>query len=275
LSAVLGPVAQALALTSVGNAALRGCNVVGFWPEALVFRFSKSCDFRSVEGERDELIAADPLAWFEMLRAQKCRGLRLHQRPRRRGPKQTLPVSDRMLAGFVGGGPAWLIEQLGAGDSAIWQGVDRLGDRREPARKIWLHTYLREPAIAQQGDAAPPISQAFADLAAALAQIEALAARMGLGGWAEVFSSASARLAGAGAADDALAGDFKRYAGYSDEHCRLLAASSAGWVFGAMGSWNDIVPDAKQAPDYEAASERLFAALNQAVCALANATLAL
>jgi hypothetical protein len=273
LSAVLGPVAQALALTSVGNAALRGGDVAGFWPEATVFRFSKSCDFRSLEGERDELIAADPLAWFEMLRAEKCRGLRLRYRARRRGPAQSLPVSERMLAGFVGGGPAWLIEQIGAPNSAIWQGFDRLGDRHEPARKIWLNTYLRELATGRQEEGAPPIGQARADLHAALAQIGTLAARMGLGDWAEAFSRASALLGGGGAVDDELTRDFKRYAGYSDEQCRLLAAAAAGSVFGAMGSWNDIVPDGKDAADYERASDALFAALNRAVCALADTTL--
>ena len=69
-----GPIAQALALTCVGNAYLRGEDVAGFWPDASVFRFSKSCDFREVDGDRDELIAADPLAWFETLRSR--RGLR-------------------------------------------------------------------------------------------------------------------------------------------------------------------------------------------------------
>src|SRR5262245_28631831 len=103
--------------------------------------FSKSCDFRVVDEKSDRQIAADPLAWFETLRGA-CKGLRLHNMPRPRGPGQTIPVEERMMVGFVGGGPAWLIEAVGEGRSQIWQGYDRLGDRNDPDRKIWLNTYL-------------------------------------------------------------------------------------------------------------------------------------
>ena len=104
-----GPIAQALALVCVGNAVLRGRGAGRFWPDCSVFRFSKACDFRRVEGEQDELIAAEPHMWFEVLRAHNIEGLRLHHAPRPRAPNQTIPVEDRMMVGFVGGGPAWPI----------------------------------------------------------------------------------------------------------------------------------------------------------------------
>ena len=268
-----GPVAQALALTCVGNAALRGRDVAGFWPDALVFRFSKSCDFREVEGERDELLATDPLAWFGILRAQGRRGLRLHHAPRSRGPQQTLPVSERMLAGFVGGGPAWLIEQVGAGQSVIWQGFDRLGDRNDPDRKIWLNTYLRRGETTPQDFAARPVGEASADLHAALTEIAALAKRMQFGNWSEVFAGAREILDGP-VPDHPLIADFKRYAGLDDAQLKLVAATSASSVFGGMGSWNDIAPEAEFAADYERLSEQLFTMLNDAICAVANSTFA-
>src|SRR6185295_13587776 len=114
-----GPIAQALALTCVGNAFLCGEDVSGFWPAASVFRFSKSCDFRELAGDHDTLIAADPLAWFETLRG--ARGLLLHTAPRPRGAQQTIPINERESAGFVGGGPAWIVEVVGAGQSTLWQ----------------------------------------------------------------------------------------------------------------------------------------------------------
>ena len=53
---------------------------------------------------------------------------------------------------------------------------------------------------------------------------------------------------------------------------RLLDPVAVTWVFGAMGSWNDIgVEDALKAR-YDATSEVLFQALSRAVCVAANST---
>jgi hypothetical protein len=52
----------------------------------------------------------------------------------------------------------------------------------------------------------------------------------------------------------------------------LLKAAGAAWVFGAMGSWNDVVPDAALKPRYESASKTLFTALSRAVLVSANST---
>jgi hypothetical protein len=267
-----GPIAQALALTCVGNGVLRGREVAGFWPNADVFRFSKSCDFRRVEGERDELVAADPLAWFAMLRASDCKGLRLHHAQRRRGQNQTIPVSDRDLVGFVGGGPAWLIEQVGGEQSAIWQGWDRLGDRDDPERKIWLNTYLRQSETRPRDLSAAPPGEIASSLTPLLAEMEKLANKIGAGVFAEIFRDARATAGGA----DPLGPppDFTNYAALDDEQARLLRTLEASWVFGGMGSWNDVGAPPEDAADYERLSDALFGALNDAICALANSTIA-
>ena len=267
---MLGPIAQTLALTCVGNAALKCCDVGGFWPDATVFRFSKSCDFRCVEGKSVELLAADPLAWFAMLGEQKCKGLRLHHAPRPRGPKQTLPVSDRMLVGFVGGGPAWLIEQVGAGASTLWQGFDRVGDAHDGERKIWRHSYLRQGKTAPQDLSAAPLSTITSAMAPILAEIEALADKLDAANFAGCFADARALLDGAPSPSP----DFARYAPLSEAQTRLLAAIETAWVFGAMGSWNDISPPQEFAGDYDRLSDALFSVLNEAVCAVANASFA-
>nr|AQQ75086.1 hypothetical protein [uncultured bacterium] len=267
------PIAQALMLTCAGNAFLRGVNLEGFWPHALVFRFSKSCAFRLVEGERDMLIAPDPLAWFETLRSQQIGGLRLHHAPRPRGPAQTLAVEDRKLVGFVGGGPAWLIEVVGDGPSAIWQGFEQIGERNDPEQKIWINTYLRVGETTAQDFAALPLAQASADLKESLVEIEALARRMKFAPFDAMFAAARASLEG-GPIDHAFAADADRYAAFDVAQQRLLGAVLHAWVFGAMGSWNDIAPDEADKDDYERLSEQLFVALNDAICALANSTCA-
>ena len=53
---------------------------------------------------------------------------------------------------------------------------------------------------------------------------------------------------------------------------RLLKAAGRAWVFGAMGSWNDVGVDAALKPRYESASKVLFDALARAVLVSANST---
>lgn len=263
-----GPIAQALALTCVGNAFLRGRDVSGFWPDASVFRFSKACDFRRVEGERDELIAADPLAWFATLHA--CHGLRLHSAPGPRGPQQSIPINERESVGFVGGGPAWIIEAVGSERSTLWQGYDRLGDRNDPQHKIWLNTYLMSGETTPQTHAQMVLQEAARNLDEALREIETVAAAIAPA-WSENFSSAR-RVLSADEPDAGYHADIADYATFGTEQRQILGAVSAGWVFGGMGSWNDMVPPEAHAMDYERVSERHFRALIDAICALANAT---
>jgi hypothetical protein len=51
-----------------------------------------------------------------------------------------------------------------------------------------------------------------------------------------------------------------------------MAAATAAWVFGAMGSWNDGVPPPPLAERFEATSAALFAALKRAVLGVANSS---
>lgn len=265
-----GNIAQALALTTVGNAFLQGRDVSDFWPNARVFMFSKSCDFRVVDEKNDTLIAADPLAWFATLRGS-CKGLRLHNAPRPRGPGQSIPVEERMMVGFVGGGPAWLIEAVGKDRSRIWQGYDRLGDRDDPQRKIWLNTYLLEGETTPQEFSATPLAQAVDELESVLPKIETLARNAKLENFAECFRSAREALSAKSIDADPLTDDYVRYAGLDLPRLRVLGAASAAWVFGGMGSWNDVGAGGAEA---DALSERLLRALIDAICAVANSTYA-
>ncbi len=53
----------------------------------------------------------------------------------------------------------------------------------------------------------------------------------------------------------------------------MLAACQKAWVFGGMGSWNDMGFDGEDQKDYVRLSEALFQALNAAIVAAANASL--
>lgn len=264
-----GNVAQALALVCVGNAALSGRDVRGFWPDASVFRFSKLCEFLVPNGDDWRQVAGDPLQWFETLKPS-CIGLRLHVAPR---PLQTgqMPLPERMSVGFVGGGPRWLIETAGRERSQVWQGFDKLLDRKDPQQKIWANGYLLQGETEPQSLTADPLGLATTELDAVLLEIEQLAREMQAGNFAECFASARQALA-SGETPSSFYEDIVNYSGMSLEAQRALAAVSNAWVFGGMGSWNDIGAPTELNERYERDSEALFQSLQRAIGAVANST---
>ena len=54
---------------------------------------------------------------------------------------------------------------------------------------------------------------------------------------------------------------------------QLLGAVLAAWVFGGMGSWNDLgLFDGNDQQEYTELSDELFVLLNQAISVAVNAT---
>lgn len=263
------PILRALALVTVGNAALRGQNVAAFWPGDPMFQYTASLDFMMPrEDGRLKRVAAGPLSWFDKLKKRGCRGLRLHNAPMKEH-KKLGHIEDRMLVGLVGGGPRWLIEPVYREHSELWEGFDRIGDKNAPDKKIWLTAYvlLGEAETPARVDA--DVAAASIALRAALFAIENVARKIEGAPFADAFAGARAALDGAPLGFEL---QFLNHAQLGADAVRLLNATGRGWVFGAMGSWNDIkVADALK-PEYDAASEALFAALNRAVVAVANSS---
>ena len=53
---------------------------------------------------------------------------------------------------------------------------------------------------------------------------------------------------------------------------QLLGAVLAGWVFGGMGSWNDLGFDGEDQEEYTELSDELFTLLNQAIAVAIDST---
>jgi hypothetical protein len=146
----------------------------------------------------------------------------------------------------------------------VWEGFDRVGDAKDPDRKIWMHGYIRQPD-APPADTTLSVADATQDVAAALSDIETFASANG-SHFADVFAAARAAL-DQGASDQL---DLVGFAGLGEDAARLLESAGRGWVFGGMGSWNDgAVGDPAR---YEEISERLYRSLIAGFVAVANAT---
>lgn len=263
------PVLRALAFVTVGNAALAGRDVSAF-AGSFLFKSTQGVEFVIPRGgDQYEQVAADPLAWFAWLKANNSRGLRLHTAPMEQKPGRLGHIEERMLVGFVGGGPRWVIEAAGASASDLWEGYDRAGDRDEQGR-IWLTAYVRIGETAPQDNADINLSAATADLASALDDILVLARKFNSAPFDGLFEKAKATLTGAEPLTPPT--DFEALAELDEPARRLLAAIQTAWVFGGMGSWNDTGPDQEHMPEYERTSEALFRALTGAIPAIANST---
>ncbi|MCA6119430.1 hypothetical protein J6524_31835 [Bradyrhizobium sp. WSM 1738] len=267
-----GPTAQAAALVIFGNDILRGYQRENFWPAATVFKFCKAVRFVALGGEpakpTEHPFAEDPMQWISRLRDEGTISLRLHDVPRN-DPR----ISDRMSVGFVGGGGRWVIETRQAQASDLWEARWQVMNKDDPDRKIWDVAYFRT----FHGGAHIPLQPRSLgalrhDLSIVLAKIEAFAARQKLEHFANAFRNAADKFSSAEPLAETYHSDLAPTPAMPLEARQLLGAVLASWVFGGMGSWNDLGLDGNDQQEYMELSDELFALLNQAIAVAVNST---
>lgn len=255
-----GSLAQQIALTTYGNAYLSGATGVDwkvFFPSNSTFSFCEYVRFVDRDageaGTEDAIYAAEPVAWFEKLSRNGVSRLRL-------------------ACGLLPGEqyPRWFNETVTPNGSAIWDARWELGDRNRPDQMIWRVTYARAKTD-QLSMQPPPVD--LADLrrrfAASLMESGDLARRHGMDWFAKAFDNGRAALDGKPI--DAVGYDLAPDAILTPDARHLLAAVQASWVFGGMGSWNDVAFEGADREIYLRSSQDLYRALNEAVFVAVNA----
>ncbi len=266
-----GTNAQFVSLTCHGNAILRGLMTNQFFPSNSSCQFCDRVNFIEISktffGKSKETEVADtPDKWFAYLKKTGVHGLRLNTSPRN-DPN----LSDRMSAGFVGGGEVWGIEAVYAnGQSSYWQSRWEVWNKNAPDQRIWRVTYgrvaeLKSSSVNTIGLA--PIRNEFQD---ALQEIHDFALRNNCGGFTECFAKGLATLARTPGAQRGFHQDLAPQGSLSSDAIGILDACQHAWIFGGMGSWNDMGFDGEEGKLYDRVSERLFRTLNQAISVAAN-----
>ena len=179
-------------------------------------------------------------------------------------------ISDRMSAGFVGGGGNWSIEVMRPdGTSEIW--LDRwvAGNWDAPDQKIWRVTYGHAATAATAKAAPADLSAVAAHFKAALERTLAFAERNS-GHFAGSFRQALACLAGSTRCS-AYHRDLAIDGSLPGEALALLNAAQPAWVFGGMGSWNDLVFTGPDGDLYEDVTSALYTAVLEGVATATNA----
>jgi hypothetical protein len=270
-----GPIAQFVALTCHANAFLRGLRIPEFFPANSTCRFCDWVKFfnvtRTLLGKaRLVEVAANPDGWFECLKAEDVSEIRLS-----RTPQDDPGIPDRMSAAFVGGGGTWTLKATDRkGQTAVWLSKWEVWNQDPPERRIWRVSYGRFPELRSRSDPFIDLDGAVARLRGALQDIYTFSERHDCGGFTISFARALQTLDSRGSIlhgyhhDLAPEGCLPPLAG------RMLDACQTAWVFGGMGSWSDLGFAGSDRAGYDRVSDRLFAALNEAIYAGANSSCA-
>lgn len=263
-------IAQLVMLASFGNAALRGRTPLPrVFPQNSTCRFCERVAFVETRkswfgAPRIKIVAATPDKWFAHLQRRLASRIRLTWTPRN-DPR----IADHQSAAFAGGGGDWALAVKFADGSEVWRARWTVFDRNAPEQRIWRVTY--GPAVRDPDPVADPAPEALDAGALRAALTEILA-------FSQSHDDASGFSASFRSALDALDGVPREPAAYGDllppatlpAAAATLDAAQKAWVFGGMGSWNDMRFDGDAAQEYARVSAALYATLARSICAAAN-----
>lgn len=218
------------------------------------------------------IVAQTPDEWFAVLAHNEVRGVALTLRPSTQEPL----AEERMLSAFAGGGGTWGLEALmPTGYRQRWVGRWETVDGETADQRIWRVTY----AWTSNPPGGPPprsaLSSASAELERALVAIHSFAESRNdssLDGFIKSFSDALSCLRDPtfkAAPQQDLYDEMLMPA----RAAQVLQAAQSAWVFGGMGSWNDMGFEGEIDAEYRRVSDNLFTAVHEAIIAAANASL--
>ena len=256
-----GELAQTMALAAHGSSWLAGSD--GTPPPDLertnsAFRFTRSLAWAI--GRRDGRGVG---SWLTDLRAEAVE--RLWVVIDDRAQRGIVPVHNAVA--FAGGG-TWGLLATGPSGAEVWSPAWELGDREDPAQRIWDVELRGEKS--KLSPPVPDLDAARASLVRELTVIGAFATEQGLDEWATEFAAALALGSAADAEVPYVADVFPD--GHPPEARSLAAMAARAWVFGGMGSWNDLGFESTDVrARYDALSASLYSAVLRALVDATNA----
>ncbi len=257
-----GELAQLLALVTHGNAFLGGAPTPATSRLDSSFAFVASLRFARYAAPDDEIpaiVARDLRTWLVWLRAQNVRRLWIVASDWKRPD-----LTERIAVAFAGAAPQAIGADAPDGYELwypLWQVVSQ-------GEKPWAVEYGGLMSAHSHAPGSPDLSAARDDLRRALQQTLSFVARADIAytNWRAVFEGALEALDNARPPrSDLLPG-----AGFGLEARQLMASASRAYVFGGMGSWNDLGFDGALNDEYNRVSGALYAAVKAATLAAAN-----
>ena len=263
-----GTLVQIITITSFGNEFLKNGKLTDFYPKNSSFQFCDFVDFREIKkknifSSKKEIITAEnPLDWFKHLKNINCKKLRIFH--------QTEKENDHQLAGFIGGGGNWFIETVFSNHSDFW--IGNWNHDKNLTEKPWQVTYSKvvekQTSINQKYD----IKTTRSELQNILERITTFAFKETTENWGIIFETAKETLNSKKPETDFYHKDLINTDNYNLENRQLLLSASKAFVFGGMGSWNDMGFENEETnKKYNELSTELYSIINKAIiCAINN-----
>jgi hypothetical protein len=269
-----GSLAQLISLASYGNEFLQsGYILPDYFPDSTVFQFCntiKFCDrkkFFLLEKPQVVIIAENPNKWYEYLKRTGCEKIRLYYQ----STKGEQGTDDFKSAGFVGGGGLWLIETIHAKYSDFWTNQWEVTKKEDANRRIWSVTYAIAHKKQATTDVQIDLQQTHSLLDSTLKEIANFAFERNFSGWGDTFDKARHVLKSETPTTTFYKEGFLLERNYSLIARQILYAAMSAWVFGGMGSWNDLYFENKNENRlYDSLSEKLYSTINQGVLSVVN-----
>ena len=209
-----------------------------------------------------KVIASDASKWFEYLKGQGAKKLKLYYKT---SSHSDLP--DHISTAFVGGGSQWLIEVQFETTSDLylseWYPTKEM---RLDKRKT--HCVRFNPDMTHLDDVSDSVKTSREKLSKVLQELAEFAGKFDYAKhWVANFNNALSTLQ---EFEPQQTDEFIPVGIYSKESRQLIAGAFSSWVFGGMGSWNDLAFSGNDQEYYTSLSEELYLTLCQAIVSGVN-----
>ena len=259
--------AQIVTLITHGNEYLSLSQKDIFELFPLHLTFMNVCDVSFHKGkkpddilERSQVVAKEPHSWFLHLETEGIQYLKLGIVSFKSHPQ------EQVTSKYAGNGT----RVIQTDKQTCWQSHWSLKNPRDPQGRIWAVGYWEGsnlPVITSF----PDIKTAYQDLESSLTEAQIYSKKCMID-WEKYFAEAIELLNCPNPVPpyytDLLPDTYENIKGR-----QLLAGALKAWVFGGMGSWNDVyITDPLQIKEYQQISTNLYKAIIQSVFAVTNST---
>ena len=205
---------------------------------------------------KEQLISEGTAGWYRYLKDHKSRRIRIVPI----SWKDARPDLPDRVASFFAGSGSWVLLSEGTKANLIWTPLYTESGKGEAL--TFMGTPIDEPLPEFSAD----LAAAEENLRKALTDILEFTKKEGLGkNWEAIFTNALFILDSEGESHVRISALLPEGA-YSHRARRLMAAASEAWVFGGMGSWNDM----GGGEGYAKVSDGLYTAMIDAIITATN-----
>lgn len=260
-----GPIVQNIALCLYGNAVLNGEPLSDFFNNstaAFCQKIEFSYFYRNASGSlQEKILYNNPDSFFKEMNSLQTH-FNLYYEP----AKQQDGIEERMSAGFIGGGGKWILLSTNKTGTIDWTSFWNVIDQNAPDRKIWGVKYIQtgNKFLCNEKD-----ENYIEKFHKALEAVYNFTVEKNDSAFAEYFKNAMETLDSHGEKlfgyhKDLVPGCYKKI-----EY--LLDACQSAWVFGGMGTWNDVYfEDDNIFEEYKKVSQDLYSSLISTVIQSVN-----